>query len=200
MTTIALFHSVLGVRQGVLDAADLLRSHGHDVHVVDQYDGVVFDDYAPAVAHMEAIGLPALMTAALDAAASLPAPLVTMGFSNGGGMAEYVAASRPGVVGVVLLAGALDPQYIGAPWPSGVPAQVHTTVDDPWRDDGIEAVATAVKAAGADAEVYDYPGSGHLFTDASKADEYQPAEAELAWSRVVGFLDRLSVPAAVSRW
>lgn len=192
MTTIALFHSVLGVRQGVLDAADLLRSHGHDVHVVDQYDGLVFDDYEPAMAHMEAIGFPTLMAAALDATRSLPEPLVTMGFSNGGGMAEYVAANRPGVVGVVLLAGALDPQYIGAAWPPGVPAQVHTTVDDPWRDDGIAAVAAAVKAAGAEAEVYDYPGAGHLFTDASKADEYQPAEAELMWSRVVDFLGRVS--------
>jgi len=49
MTTIALFHSVLGVRPGVLDAAEMLRSHGHTVHVVDQYDGRVFDDYDTAL-------------------------------------------------------------------------------------------------------------------------------------------------------
>lgn len=40
--SIALFHSVLGVRTGVLDAAARLRAAGHDVQVVDQYDGRVF--------------------------------------------------------------------------------------------------------------------------------------------------------------
>jgi len=49
MTTVALFHSVLGVRQGVLDAADRLRLDGHDVLVVDLYDGRTFDDYTPAM-------------------------------------------------------------------------------------------------------------------------------------------------------
>ena len=48
MTSIALFHSVLGARPGVNAAADLLRSHGHTVRVVDQYDGRVFDDYTEA--------------------------------------------------------------------------------------------------------------------------------------------------------
>jgi dienelactone hydrolase len=51
MTAIALYHSVLGVRQGgVLDAAARLRQDGHDVLVVDLYDGRTFDDYPPAMA------------------------------------------------------------------------------------------------------------------------------------------------------
>jgi len=45
MADIALFHSALGVRPGVLDAADRLRAEDHKVVVVDQYDGRVFDDY-----------------------------------------------------------------------------------------------------------------------------------------------------------
>ena len=45
MTTFALVHSVLGVRPGVALAADRLRAAGHDVLVVDQYKGRVFDDY-----------------------------------------------------------------------------------------------------------------------------------------------------------
>jgi dienelactone hydrolase len=40
-------------------------------------------------------------------------------------------------------------------------------------------------------EVYDYPGSGHLFADPSKTDEFQPAEAALMWSRVLDFLSRV---------
>src|SRR5512135_3673085 len=53
MTQIALFHSVLGVRAGVHDAAERLRAAGHDVRVVDQYGGRVFDDYRQAGAYAE---------------------------------------------------------------------------------------------------------------------------------------------------
>ena len=95
MSTVALFHSVLGVRPGVRDAADRLRAAGHVVHVVDQYDGRVFDSYEEASAFAEGIGYPALMASALAAVEGLPEDLVVMGFSNGGGMATYVAGNRP---------------------------------------------------------------------------------------------------------
>lgn len=196
MTTVAVFHSVLGVRPGIDDAAELLRSRGHDVHVVDQYEGRTFDDYGPAERYVSEVGFPALMDKALELTADLPDGFAVAGFSNGGGMAEYVAASRPGVRGVVMISGALDPAEIGVTWPQGVPAQVHATIDDPRRvQKWIDAVATAVEDAGATIERFDYPGSGHLFADPSKADEYQPAEAELMWSRVTAFLERTATPA-----
>jgi dienelactone hydrolase len=192
VATVALFHSALGVRPGVDDAAELLRSRGHEVRVVDQYAGRVFDDYETAMAYVEEVGFPALMAKALELTADLPDGFVTAGFSNGGGMAEFVAGSRP-VSGVLILSGALDPAEIGLTWPRGVPAQIHYTVDDPFRSqEGIDAVVAAAEAAGAAVEIFDYPGSGHLFADPSKADEYQPAEAALMWERVTGFLDRIA--------
>lgn len=191
MATVALFHSILGCTPGLDHAAELLRSHGHDVRVVDQYDGRVFDEYEPASAYVEEVGFPALMTKALELTVDLPGGFVPVGFSNGGGMAEYVAANTPAVGGVVLISGALDPAEIGIAWPSGVPAQVHSTIDDPRRvQEWIDAVAAAVERAGATAEAFDYPGSGHLFADPSKT-EYQPVEAELMWSRVTEFIARI---------
>jgi dienelactone hydrolase len=193
MAKIALFHSVLGVRPGIEDAAGLLRSHGHEVRIVDQYDGRVFEDYELAGAYVEEVGFPALMAKALELTADLPDGFFAVGFSNGGGMAEFVAARRPTVRGVVMISGALDPAEIGLTWPAGVSAQVHSTVDDPRRVQAwLEAVVAAVESAGAAVEVFDYPGSGHLFADSSKADEYQPAEAELMWSRVTEFIARLA--------
>jgi dienelactone hydrolase len=193
MATIALFHSVLGVRPGVEDAAEMLGARGHRVRVIDQYDGTVFDEYEPANVHVEEVGFSALMAKALELTADLPDGFVAIGFSNGGGMAEYVAANRPAVGGVVMVSGALDPAEIGVTWPPGVPAQVHSTIDDPRRvQEWIDAVAAAVERAGATADVFDYPGSGHLFADPSKPDEYQPAEAELMWSRVTEFLARIA--------
>ena len=81
MTRIALFHSVLGVRPGVLAAANVFRDAGHQVEVIDQYDGRVFADYAEASALAESIGYPVLMASALRAVADDPGPLVTAGFS-----------------------------------------------------------------------------------------------------------------------
>ncbi len=94
MAEVALFHSVLGVRPGILDAAERLRAAGHEVLVVDQYDGRVFDNYDEADAFVEAIGFPELMGRAAAAVEALRDGFLAAGFSNGGGMAEYVATGR----------------------------------------------------------------------------------------------------------
>lgn len=191
MATIALFHSVLGIRPGLLEFADDLRSAGHEVHVIDQNDGKVFDEYEPAMAHMESVGFPALTAKAVEAVADLPDGFVTAGFSNGAGMGEFVAGRRP-VSGVLMFAGAIGLEWLDMTWPAEVPAQIHTTVDDPWREqDAIDSVAKSVQEAGGEIEVFDYPGSGHVFADSSKADEYQPAEADLMLTRIKAFLDRI---------
>ncbi|MDJ0314758.1 dienelactone hydrolase family protein [Arthrobacter sp. H35-D1] len=188
MADIALFHSVLGVRPGIHHASDRLRADGHNVLVVDQYDGRVFDDYEQAGEFAESIGYPALMQLALEAVNDLPDGFITAGFSNGGGMAEYVATQRE-VGGVLMLSGALDLSMLGVEsWPAGVPAQIHYTVDDPFRNQGwVDAVAKQVQAGGGNVEVFDYAGAGHLFTDRSLESEYDEQSAELLWTRVLSF-------------
>jgi len=189
MTRIALFHSVLGVRPGVHDGAERLRAAGHEVLVVDQYDGRVFDDYEEAGAFSEEIGYPELMRRAIAAVEGEPDELVAVGFSNGGGMAEYVATARP-VGGVVMLSGALPLAMLGVEaWPQGVPAQIHYALDDPLRNqEWIDAVAEQVRAV-ATLEVFDYEGGGHLFTDPSLPDEYDAPAAALLWERVLAFCE-----------
>ncbi|MDR7301126.1 dienelactone hydrolase family protein [Haloactinomyces albus] len=192
MADIALFHSVLGVRPGVLDAADRLRAAGHEVLTVDQYDGRVFDDYEEASAFAERIGYPELMRRAAAATDALPDGFIAAGFSNGGGMSEYVASVRP-VSGVLMLSGALPLRMLGQQnWPAHVPAQIHYTRDDPFRRQNfIDAVVEEVQAAEADVAVFDYLGAGHLFTDSSLPTEFDAASAELLWQRVLDFCDDL---------
>jgi dienelactone hydrolase len=188
MSQIALFHSVLGVRPGVLDSARRLSGAGHQVQVVDQYDGRVFDDYGEASAYAQGIGYPALMERAVTSVEDLPDGFIAAGFSNGGAMAEYVATKRR-VAGVVMLSGGLPLDALGvSKWPGGVPAQIHYATDDPFRrQEGIDALTGAIRAAGAPLEVFDYLGNGHLFTDASLPNEYDAdATAEL-WQRVLDF-------------
>ena len=161
MRQVALFHSVLGVRPGMIEAAERLRAAGHQVEVVDQYDGRMFDDYDEASAWVEDIGFPARMEKALAAVESLPDGFIAVGFSNGAGMAEYVATQRQ-VGGVVMVSGALPMEMLGASeWPAGVPAQMHHTHGDPVRrQDWIDAVANAVAAAGRASRDVRVPGRG----------------------------------------
>ena len=194
MTTIALFPSVLGVRAGVTDAADRLRRDGHEVLVVDLYEGRTFDDYDPAMVHAEEeLGHAELMRRARHGVADLPDGFVSAGFSLGCVMAVHVATQRA-VSGVLMIAGALPASAFGTDshWPAGVPAQTHSTLDDPWREqDMIDQAVLEVQAAGATLEVFDYPGAGHLFTDPSLPAEFDPVGTELLWSRVLPFVRTL---------
>jgi dienelactone hydrolase len=196
MSQIALFHSALGVRAGVTDLAARLRAAGHEVLVVDQYDGRSFDDLDEAASHVEAVGFPALMGRAVEAVAGLDDGFVAMGFSNGAGMAEFVATQRA-VSRVVLMSGALPLAVLGAgAWPSGVAVQLHYAAADPHRiEEWVAAFSADVTASGAPLELHlDYPVAGHLFTDPTLPDEYDAAAAELLTERVLGFCAPPAVP------
>jgi dienelactone hydrolase len=201
MTSIVLFHSSFGVRPGIHDAADRFHAAGHQVQIVDQYEGRVFDDYEEAGAFVESIGFPALMQAALDATNAQPGAFVTAGFSNGAGMAEYVAAARGGRAGGVLasiqFSGALPLEVIGlSAWPAATPVQLHYAAADPRRDDAwTEPFLAAVRESGSELETHlDYPTDGHLFTDPSLPDEFDRASADLAFERALDFLGGLAAP------
>lgn len=194
MTDIVLFHSVLGPRLGVTDAAERLRAAGHTVHTPDLYRGeATFDDYEPAMAFVRAIGYPELMARTVAAAEDLPTDVVYAGFSNGGVSAALLAATRPGARGALMWHAALPLSELGiSDWPGTVPVQVHYAGDDPFRDQGeIDSFAADVGRSGAGYEYFEYPGSGHLFNDPSLPNEYDAASAELLFARSLAFLERL---------
>ncbi len=89
----------------------------------------------------------------------------------------------------MLASGTLPLAMIDVPaWPAHTRVQVHYALDDPnRRQEWIDSLVGSVKAAGAPVEAFDYPGRGHLFTDASLPDEYDPSSAELLWKRVLAF-------------
>ena len=194
MTEIVLFHGVLGVRQGIDDAAQRFWDAGHTVHVVDLYDGRTFDDYAEAGAYVDSLGgPPALLGLTSAAIEKLPAEVVYAGFSNGGGSALFAGATKPGARGVLTFHGALPPAMFGvSEWPADVPVQLHYAERDPFRpQEWIDQLAAAVQGSGAGFEFYDYPGvAGHLFTDSSLLGEYDKAAAELLYERALAFLER----------
>ena len=197
MAEVVLFHSVLGLRQGVISAADRLRAAGHEVHTPDLFDGEVFDDIDDGMRKAEALGHRGVSSRAMSAVAGLPAGLVFAGFSMGTAYAELLAAGRPGALGAVLMHGAAPVEALGEffgvdRWPEGVPVQVHYAADDPWveAEEEVAPLEAAVREAGAEFEEYVYPGAGHLFADPD-LPEYDRASSEAMWERVIAFLNRI---------
>jgi dienelactone hydrolase len=197
MAEVVIFHSVLGLRPGVLEAAERLRAAGHTVHTPDLFEGEVFDDLDDGMRKEETLGFREIVRRTDEAVARLPAGLVFAGFSMGVSYAQRLTASRPGALGAVLMHGAVPvealAEYFGVErWPEGVPVQVHYAVDDPWveGEQEVAPLGDAVRGAGAEFEEYVYPGSGHLFADPD-FHEYDRASSEAMWERVIAFLDRI---------
>lgn len=194
MADIVLFHSVLGPRAGVTDAANRMRAAGHTVHTPDLYRGEArFDEYEPAMAYQDSIGYRELLRRAEADVAPLPSALVYMGFSAGGAPAEWLAATRPGALACVMLHAALPLSPLGLDaWPATVPVQVHFMRNDPYREqEEIDGMAAGVRASGAPFELFEYDGAGHLFTDPSLPAEYDRAAAETLWGRVLALLETI---------
>jgi dienelactone hydrolase len=137
MAEVVMFHSVLGLRPGVLGAAERLRAAGHTVHTPDLFEGEVFDDLDDGMRKEETLGYREIARRAEETLAGLPAGLVFVGFSMGVAHAEQLTASRPGALGAVLMHGAVPvealTEHFGIErWPEGVPVQVHYATDNPW--------------------------------------------------------------------
>jgi dienelactone hydrolase len=190
MAEIFLFHSALGLRPGVVEAAELLRREGHTVYAPDLYDGDVYDDLEEGVRKRDELGIPEIIRRAVASTERAHENAIYAGFSLGAGCAEFLAATRRGARGAVLMQGAAPLSWMGIDeWPNGVPVQIHYMEDDPWINTAsISAVARAVRATGSSAEVFTYPGNGHLFADPGLPD-YDAAAAHMLWQRVLAFVD-----------
>jgi dienelactone hydrolase len=110
-----------------------------------------------------------------------------VGLSLGVMPAQTFAQTRDGACGAVLLHGAVPPAELGGSWPARLPLQLHTREDDELGD---AEVARELAATVEGAELFLYPGSAHLFTDASLPD-YDAAAAALVLERTLGFLARV---------
>jgi dienelactone hydrolase len=189
MTTVLLFHHAQGRTTGFHAFADELREAGHTVHTPDLFDGRTFDDLEGGVAYAREIGFDAFVRRGTAIAEDLPPDIVYAGFSLGVMPAQSLAQQRAGARGALLYSAALPPSEFGGPWPRGVPVQIHMMDADPWAEEDRPA-AEALVADAEDAELFVYPGSGHLFADPS-LDDHDEQAAALLVERTLAFLDRV---------
>jgi dienelactone hydrolase len=190
MAEVVLFHHALGLTPGVEAFAENLRAAGHVVHVPDLYEGKTFDTVDDGVAHAGEVGSDTILERGRAAAQGLPNELVYAGFSLGVMPAQMLAQTRPGARGALLFHAAIPLSEFGGSWPVGAPLQMHFMEDDPWAEEDLPAareIADTIDGA----ELFLYPGDGHLFADNSVAD-YDPGAAALLEQRALDLLSRVS--------
>ena len=187
MADLLLFHSVYGLRPGVLAAADRLRDAGHRVVTPDLYAGAVADTLEEGAALRQRIGLEVLLARSSEALGDLPSGGVLAGMSMGAAIALELGAADARISGLILLHGVGGPPETITP---NLPIQAHVMEGDISEED-ISAWSEAMDRMGARFEVFRYKGGGHLYTDADLADYHGPS-ADLTWERCEAFLETLT--------
>lgn len=188
MAEVLLVHHAQGRTPGVVAFADELRRAGHTVHTPDLYDGHTFATLDDGLAYARKVGFGELLDRGVRAADGLPDGLVLAGFSLGVMPAQKLAQTRPGARGALLLHSCLPVTEFGDAWPAGVPVQVHGMAGDPFfADEGDLDAARALVASTPEAELFLYPGEGHLFADPG-LESYDAQAAALLTRRVLDFL------------
>jgi len=187
MAELLLFHHAQGQTAGFLAFADELRAAGHVVHAPDLYDGKTFAELADGVRYAEQVGFGTIIERGAAAAEGLPAELVYAGFSLGVLPAQMLTQTRPGARGGLLMHGCVPPSEFETPWPDGVPLQIHMMDADEWAKDDLVVARDLVDKV-ENAELFLYPGDGHLFADSSLGD-FDEEAAALLRERILVFLD-----------
>jgi dienelactone hydrolase len=186
MAEVLLFHHAQGQTEGFHAFADELRSGGHTVHTPDLYDGKTFAALDDGVGYAREVGFGTVLERGEEAAAGLSPLLVYGGFSLGVLPAQKLAQTRPGAKGALLFSAAFPASEFGGSWPEGVPLQIHMMEADEWALEDLPAARELVGSVEG-AELFLYPGDGHLFADSSLPDYDAPA-ATLLMERVLAFL------------
>jgi dienelactone hydrolase/uncharacterized damage-inducible protein DinB len=167
MTQVALFHHILGITDGLRRIAVDLQALGHSVQMVDLFDGETFESIDAGVAHLEEVGFESVIDRGADALAADATDVVVVGISLGVLPAQKLVQTHPGVVGAVLIDGAVEAEMFGD-WPVDKPVQIHMVDGDELAAEDLDAAKQL--AAEPNVSLTVHHGSGHLVIDTSAAD------------------------------
>lgn len=182
-----MFHHAQGLTTGVQAFAEQLRAAGYQVTTPDLFDGATFATVDDGVAHARSVGFDQILARGEAAVADYGSDLVYAGISLGAMPAQKLAQQRPGARGLLLYEGGVPLGTFGGVWPTDAALQIHAKEADEWAE---VAVLRELAAAVPEAELHLYPGSEHLFTDASLSGYDADATAAVV-ERSLHLLDRL---------
>lgn len=115
----------------------------------------------------------------------------SIGFCMGGGL-SLLAPTVSAVSSAIAF-------YPATPWPdyhpdwsayAGKAALIHKAEsDEAHAGPRIAEYADAIRGAGGEVAIFDYPGSQHAFFNDDRPEVFHPEHADLAWQRSIEFLD-----------
>lgn len=190
MANVVLFHHVQGLTEGMVALAERLRGGGYEVVTPDLFEGQRFASIDDGVAHLEAIGFSTLVERGNESVRDLPDDVVFAGVSMGVICAQHLAQTRPGAAGALLMESCLPVEEFGDAWPEAVPVQIHGMSEDTFFAgegdiDNARAMVAALPVGVA--ELFEYPGDGHLFVDSS-LPAFDPSATAKVVERALEFL------------
>ena len=191
MPGVVVLHPWWGLNDDVIAYADRLAAAGYAIVAPDMFGGQVATEIEDAdrlsSAMSQEVG-EAITIAAVDALATRVgqgAPLAALGFSFGAAWAIWAPTQRDRVGATIVYYGTWVGSVLGG---AKTPVLGHFAEDDPYETaETVTEFENGLRAAGREATIHRYPGTGHWFAEPSR-DAYQPEAAELAFARTVAFL------------
>jgi carboxymethylenebutenolidase len=188
---VVLLHAWWGLNDDVVAYADRIAAAGFAVVAPDMFEGKIAEtvDEADQVSgSSDEAAIQALVPAAVDLLAQRLGPdarLAVIGFSFGAAWAIWAPTQCDRVSATVVYYGTWVGSVLGK---ATTPVLGHFAEDDPYETtETVEAFEKGLAAAGRDATIHRYPGTGHWFAEPSR-EAHRAEAADLAFDRTVAFL------------
>ncbi len=190
---VIVLHAWWGLTPFFKRLCDRLAGHGFVALAPDLYGGVTAATPDEAQRALDASDGARSRAAAFSAIEQIhrlpgtrPGSLGVIGFSMGAAWALALSARCPkDIAAAVLFYGTneVDFQQANAAYLG------HFALVDEWEPlEGVQAMETAMKAAGREALFHYYPDVGHWFFEDNHPEAYEPHAAAQAWERSLAFL------------
>jgi carboxymethylenebutenolidase len=190
---VVVFHAWWGLNDDVVAYAERLAGTGFAVVAPDMFGGKVastVDEADQLSGSAEEAGVDVIALAGVDHLADRLGPtskIAVLGFSFGAAYAVSTPTERDRLAASVVYYGTYTGGILSR---ARVPVLGHFAETDPYEsDETVTEFQEGLTAAGREAEIHRYPGTGHWFAEPSK-DAYRAEAADLAFERTVDFLRR----------
>jgi carboxymethylenebutenolidase len=187
-----------GLVPHIVDLADRLAAEGFVTLAPDLYHGEKTTEPNEAAKKLMALDreraardIAGAATYLVGAAGVASEHVAAVGFCMGGSLAVWSADASDRISTMVGF-------YPAMPWDGFTPdpgayagrhIQLHLDEHEGGTSEpNVVAAVEALRAAGAEVEMFDYPGTGHAFFNDARPEVYHPQAAALAWSRALDFL------------